>query len=66
MNEVYIDVRGLGIEELFTTDFVSVEQLVACIEDLQCDIRNLKEQLEEHTPDPFDEWNDRRMTNGLN
>lgn len=65
MNEVFIDVRNLGIEKYFTTDIVSIDQLIGCIEDLECEIGILKEKIEElknpSEPDAYDTWHDRKM-----
>lgn len=44
MSEVFIDVRDIDIKDYFTTDLVSVEQLVVCIQDLTGEIEELKER----------------------
>lgn len=45
MEEVYIDVKGTIIENLFTKDLVSVDDLVAKLEEQMYDIEELKEEL---------------------
>lgn len=47
MDEVFIDIRGLAIEKHFDTDLVSVEKLVATIEDLAYDVEHWKEKYED-------------------
>ena len=49
MNEVYIDMRKENewIRKYFDKDLVSVQDLLACIEDLDCEIDSLKEQIED-------------------
>lgn len=44
MSEVFIDVRDIDIKDYFTTDLVSVEQLVVCIQDLTGKIEELEER----------------------
>lgn len=65
MNEVFIDVRGLAIEKYFTTDLVSIDQLVGCIEDLEVEIDILKERIQEmkepYEDDPYDKWRDSQL-----
>ena len=45
MEEVYINVKGLVIEDLFEKDLVSVDDLVAKLEEQMYDIEELKEKL---------------------
>lgn len=45
MEEVYIDVKGTIIENLFKKDLVSVDDLVAKLEEQMYDIEELKEEL---------------------
>lgn len=45
MEEVYINVKGLTIEDLFKKDVVSVDDLVAKLEEQMYDIEELKEEL---------------------
>lgn len=49
MNEVYIDIRkeNAWIRKYFNTDFVSIETLLATIEDLDATIENWKEKYED-------------------
>lgn len=47
MEEVYIDVKGTIIENLFTKDLVSVDDLVAKLEEQMYDIEELEEELKE-------------------
>ena len=48
MNEVFIDIRGIDeLEKQFTTDLVSVEQLVVCIQNLTGEIDELKEKIQD-------------------
>lgn len=67
MNEVYIDMRYQNdwIKKYFNVDFVSIEQLISCIEDLDGEIEELKEQIDElknpPEPDVFDKCHDRQM-----
>lgn len=67
MDEVYVDMRKENewIRKYFHADFVSVSQLIGCIEDLDGEIELLKEKLEEsaeeNEPDAFDEWHDKKM-----
>ena len=66
MNEVFIDVRNLGIEKYFTTDLVSIDQLIGCIEDLEVEIDILKERIQEmkepYEDDEYDKWRDSQWT----
>lgn len=57
MNEVFIDMRYQNdwIKKYFNADFVSVEQLIGCIEDLDGEIESLKEKIEELTTTEEDE-----------
>lgn len=45
MEEVYIDVKGTIIENLFKKDLVSVDDLVAKLEEQMYEIEELKEEL---------------------
>ena len=64
MNEVYVDMRKENewIRKYFDADFVSVSQLLDCIENLDGEIDNLKEEIEklntrdEDDPDAYDKW----------
>lgn len=47
MEEVFINVKGLTIEELFKKDVVSVDDLVAKLEEQMYDIEELEEELKE-------------------
>lgn len=49
MDEVYIDIRkeNAWIRKYFTSDFVSIEQLLATIEDLDDTIANWKEKYQD-------------------
>lgn len=47
MEEVYIKVKGTVIEKLFEKDLVSVDDLVAKIEDQMYDIEELKEKIDD-------------------
>ena len=47
MEEVYIDVKGTIIENLFKKDLVSVDDLVAKLEEQMYDIEELEEELKE-------------------
>ena len=44
MSEVFIDVKNTDLEELFDTDIVSIDELVALIEEQQSEIDSLKEK----------------------
>lgn len=49
MDEVFIDIRkeNTGIRKYFDTDFVSTEQLLATIEDLDGEVENWKEKYQD-------------------
>lgn len=47
MEEVFINVKGLTIEHLFKKDVVSVDDLVAKLEEQMYDIEELEEELKE-------------------
>ena len=47
MEEVFINVKGLTIENLFKKDVVSVDDLVAKLEEQMNDIEELKEEIKE-------------------
>ena len=67
MDEVFIDMRYQNdwIKKYFNADFVSIEQLISCIEDLDGEIEELKDELKKiknpEEPDEYDIWNDKRM-----
>ena len=65
MNEVFIDVRGLDIKDYFTTDLVSVEQLVVCIENLTDEIETLKEKIEDLEQTENEKWTDYWINRGM-
>lgn len=64
MDEVFIDMRYQNdwIKKYFNADFVSIEQLIGCIEDLDGEIEHLKEEINElrncdgEDPDAYDRW----------
>lgn len=62
MNEVLIDIRKENewIRKHFENyDYVSINQLLACIEDLDGEIEHLKEELEEANKseeEKYEEW----------
>ena len=45
MEEVFVNVKGLTIEDLFKKDAVSVDDLVAELEELMFENEDLKEKL---------------------
>lgn len=47
MNDIYVDIRGTELEELFDTDLITVEALVEKIIDAKCEIAILNEKIEE-------------------
>lgn len=47
MEDVFINVKGLTIEGLFKKDVVSVDDLVAKLEEQMYDIEELEEELKE-------------------
>ena len=49
MDEVFIDIRkeNTWIRKYFDTDFVSIEQLLATIEDLDGEVENWKEKYQD-------------------
>ena len=47
MEDVFINVKGLTIEDLFKKDVVSVDDLVAKLEEQMYDIEELEEELKE-------------------
>ena len=51
MNEVFIDMRKENewIRKYFNADFVSIDQLLNCIEDLDGKIDSLNEQIKDLT-----------------
>lgn len=50
MEDIYVDIRNANdwIKKYFNSDFVSVDQLISCIEDLDSEVEVLKEQIEEY------------------
>lgn len=60
MSEVFIDIRKENdwIKKYFNTDWVSVEQLLACIEDLDYEVFELKEQIKENQRSEIDKYQD--------
>ena len=58
MDEVYIDMRKENewIRKYFDRDFVSIDQLIGCIEDLDDEIENWKEKYEELENDIKDNY----------
>lgn len=59
MNEVYIDIRKENewIRKYFNTDFVSIDNLLSIIEDLDTEIGMLKEKLNE-SKEEYDNYDD--------
>ena len=51
MEEVYIKVKGLTIDTLFEKDLVSVDDLVAELEELMFENEELKEEIKEREED---------------
>jgi len=49
MNEVFIDMRKENewVKKYFNADFVSIDNLISCIEDLDFEIEHLKENQED-------------------
>lgn len=49
MEDIYIDIRTQNkwIQKYFDTDFVSISQLLSCIEDLDTEIEIAKEKYED-------------------
>lgn len=49
MNEVFIDMRKENewVRKYFNADFVSIDNLISCIEDLDSEIEHLKENQED-------------------
>lgn len=58
MDEVYIDIRkeNAWIRKYFNTDFVSIETLLATIEDLDDEIEHWKEKYEDLEEDLRDNY----------
>ena len=58
MDEVYIDMRKENewIRKYFTSDLVSIEDLLGCIEDLDGEIEHWKEKYEELEEDLRDNY----------
>ena len=46
MNDIYINIKGLEIEDLFDADLVSIEDMICKMADMQCDIKGLEERIE--------------------
>ena len=71
MNEVFVDIRkeNQWIRKYFDTDFVSIDRLLACIEDLDGEIEHQKEIIRELNTDDkptAEEWADYWMNVGMN
>lgn len=58
MDEVYIDMRKQNrwISKYFNADFVSIDNLLACIEDLDARIEQLENQLSETKEEEYEDW----------
>lgn len=57
MNEVLVNIKGLdSVNKYFSKDLVSVEELIALIEDLDGDLEVLKEQIEDLKQDIEDNY----------
>lgn len=58
MDEVFIDIRkeNTWIRKYFDTDFVSIEQLLATIEDLDGEVENWKEKYQDLEEDIKDNY----------
>ena len=68
MNEVYIDMRKENewVRKYFYTDFVSIDSLISCIEDLDTKIDRYKKQQEDvEEVIEFYEKRIRELTTGL-
>lgn len=67
MNEVFVDMRYMNnwIKKYFNADFVSIDQLLGCIEDLDGRIEELEDEIERlknkdnNDPDEYDLWRDK-------
>lgn len=60
MDEVFIDIRNENkwIQKYFTTDFVSIENLLGVIQDLDEEVEELKykiKELEDEINNPYEE-----------
>ena len=69
MNEVFININQTGLEEYFKKDYVSIDELVAKMQDLQDKIYRLEEEIEEleevdgtDDPDAYDKWRESQWT----
>ena len=61
MDEVFIDMRNQNkwIQKYFPNkDFVSIDELIGCIEDLDGDVESLKEELREATKSDAEKYDD--------
>ena len=56
MNEVFINIKYTGLEEYFNKDYVSVDELVAKLQDLDSEVHILKEEIEELESSDEEEW----------
>ena len=63
MNEVYIlkDDLNSWISKYFNKDLISIDDLISCIEDLDGEIDELREQLEDKENDYPNEERDREI-----
>lgn len=67
MEEIFIDIRKENewIRKYFTSDLISINQLLGIIEDLDSEVEYLKEQIEDmkikNEPDYYDIWKDRQL-----
>lgn len=56
MNEVFINIKYTGLEEYFDKDYVSIDELVAKMQDLDSEVNILKEKIEELEAPDEEEW----------
>lgn len=67
MDEIFINIKYQNewIRKYFTKDFITINELIGVIEDLDSEVEYLKEQIqdmkEEHEPDAYDIWHDRQL-----
>ena len=65
MDEIYVDMRiqNRWIQKYFPNkDFVSIDELIGCIEDLDSEIDHLKEELEDATKSEEEKLEDWKWT----